>query len=324
VALAKTATVVAIAKGAAASGSTLILIQGALKIMAWTKAKATVVACAIVLLAAGATTVVILDSSPYDPWENMDSISPGLIKIMNKFNARPRPRNDNASPSEVRKEIEAVQKYQKEIDDLFAEHLKNAPIGVTIRQTHFSGPNGGSAMHGDNQLIAKEVSFVELLTTAYKKPDNHVFSIARMVLPADFPAGKYDYIVNVTDHGPEKFQNQIKKQFGLAGHIETLETNALALVLKNPTAPGLQPNAQISIVGQGFFDADSLAQCLEDRFKQPVVDETKLPDTHSHTFIVPFKPDDLDSLKRTLLDVYGLELVPTNAPIEMLVVEKVK
>src|SRR5450759_961206 len=39
VALAKSVTAVAIAKGAAASGSTLTLIKGALKIMAWTKAK---------------------------------------------------------------------------------------------------------------------------------------------------------------------------------------------------------------------------------------------------------------------------------------------
>ena len=39
VALAKTVTAMAIAKGAAASGSTLTLIKGALKIMAWTKVK---------------------------------------------------------------------------------------------------------------------------------------------------------------------------------------------------------------------------------------------------------------------------------------------
>jgi RNA polymerase sigma factor (sigma-70 family) len=58
-ALAKSVTAVAITKGAAASGSTLTLIQGALKIMAWTKAKMAVVAGACVLLAAGTTTLVI-------------------------------------------------------------------------------------------------------------------------------------------------------------------------------------------------------------------------------------------------------------------------
>ena len=55
-ALAKSATAVALAKGATASISTLTLIKGALKIMAWTKAKTAIVASACVLLAAGTTT----------------------------------------------------------------------------------------------------------------------------------------------------------------------------------------------------------------------------------------------------------------------------
>jgi RNA polymerase sigma factor (sigma-70 family) len=58
VALAKSVTAVAIAKGAAASGSTLTLIKGALKIMAWTKAKTTVVTGVVIVLAVGTTLVV--------------------------------------------------------------------------------------------------------------------------------------------------------------------------------------------------------------------------------------------------------------------------
>ncbi len=57
--LAKTATAVAITKGAAASGSTLTLIQGALKIMAWTKAKTAIVVGAAAILAAGTTTIIV-------------------------------------------------------------------------------------------------------------------------------------------------------------------------------------------------------------------------------------------------------------------------
>src|SRR5271170_6490345 len=59
VALEKSVTAVAIAKGAAASGSTLTLIKGALKIMAWSKAKTAIVAGAILILAAGTTTVLV-------------------------------------------------------------------------------------------------------------------------------------------------------------------------------------------------------------------------------------------------------------------------
>jgi RNA polymerase sigma factor (sigma-70 family) len=57
-ALAKTISAVAITKGAAAGGSTLTLVKGALKIMAWTKAKTAVVAAAVVVLAAGTPIVV--------------------------------------------------------------------------------------------------------------------------------------------------------------------------------------------------------------------------------------------------------------------------
>ncbi len=73
VALAKSVTAVAIAKGAAASGSTLTLIKGALKIMAWTKAKTTVVAGVAMLLVIGTTTVAVHESrkpkfNPNDFW----------------------------------------------------------------------------------------------------------------------------------------------------------------------------------------------------------------------------------------------------------------
>jgi hypothetical protein len=63
VTVAKSVTAVAIAKGAAASGSTLTLIKGALKLMAWTKAKTAIVTSACVLLAAGTTTVIICEAN---------------------------------------------------------------------------------------------------------------------------------------------------------------------------------------------------------------------------------------------------------------------
>jgi len=59
VALAKSVIAVALAKGAAASGSTLALVKGVLKLMAWAKAKTAIVVGVGVLLAAGAGTVVV-------------------------------------------------------------------------------------------------------------------------------------------------------------------------------------------------------------------------------------------------------------------------
>jgi RNA polymerase sigma factor (sigma-70 family) len=57
--LAKTATAVAFAKGATASGSTLTLIKGTLKVMAWTKAKSIVVIGVAAILVAGTTGLVV-------------------------------------------------------------------------------------------------------------------------------------------------------------------------------------------------------------------------------------------------------------------------
>ncbi len=59
VTLAASVTAVAAAKGVAAGGATLTLIEGALKLMAWTKAKIAAVASAAVLLTAGTTMVVV-------------------------------------------------------------------------------------------------------------------------------------------------------------------------------------------------------------------------------------------------------------------------
>jgi len=81
--LVKTATAVAFAKGMTASGSTLTLIQGALKIMAWTKAKTAVVVGAVVLLAAGTTTVAIntiLERTTY-PWQTPRAQSGMLERV---------------------------------------------------------------------------------------------------------------------------------------------------------------------------------------------------------------------------------------------------
>jgi RNA polymerase sigma factor (sigma-70 family) len=57
--LAKSLSALAIAKGAAASASTLTLIKGALKIMAWTKAKTTIVIGIGILLVGGTMIVTI-------------------------------------------------------------------------------------------------------------------------------------------------------------------------------------------------------------------------------------------------------------------------
>ena len=66
------AAVTAAAKGAAVSTSTLTLVKGALKIMAWTKMKTAIVVSTCVLLAAGTTTVTIYNNME-KPMRNIQS-----------------------------------------------------------------------------------------------------------------------------------------------------------------------------------------------------------------------------------------------------------
>ncbi|HEX9047485.1 MAG TPA: sigma-70 family RNA polymerase sigma factor, partial [Verrucomicrobiae bacterium] len=62
--LAKSITAVALAKGATASASTATLINGALKVMVWTKAKTVIAITAGILFAAGTATVVVHELPP--------------------------------------------------------------------------------------------------------------------------------------------------------------------------------------------------------------------------------------------------------------------
>ena len=90
-ALAHTVTAVAIANGATASASTLTLINGALKIMAWTKAKTVIAAAVVVLLAAGTTTVTVkaIQNHEDDKWDKGMPVNsrtlvkaPRIVKII--------------------------------------------------------------------------------------------------------------------------------------------------------------------------------------------------------------------------------------------------
>jgi len=91
--LAKTTTTVALAKGASASISTSTLIKGALKIMAWTKAKTAITAGVIIILATGtATTLVIAKHQHQRPAEsplikgtNPGDFAPDKVSFMNQM-----------------------------------------------------------------------------------------------------------------------------------------------------------------------------------------------------------------------------------------------
>jgi hypothetical protein len=77
--LANAITAVALAKGVSAGASTLTLVKGALKIMAWTKSKTVLVSALMLLVAVGSTTVAVQhfkrQQMPPDPLRRIEQSS---------------------------------------------------------------------------------------------------------------------------------------------------------------------------------------------------------------------------------------------------------
>ncbi len=155
VALAKTVTAIAITKGAAASTSTLTLVKGALKIMAWTKMKTAAVAAAAVILAAGTTTIVIKSHTarsnanlPSETWAkfNRRVLSDGLNQAHNIPNAiYTYPDGDEA----IHRDLEMILKT-------FASYI---------------GP--GRTIKSDRELTEQDIQTRTIYI--YGSPENHSF-----------------------------------------------------------------------------------------------------------------------------------------------------
>jgi uncharacterized protein (TIGR03435 family) len=158
----------------------------------------------------------------------------------------------------------------------------------------------------------------------------------RTIFPADLPPvsfaattkDRYDFIASLPSNNREMLRQEIEKQFGLVGHIETVETNVLLLKVKFQNARDLVPSTKQEGGMQerdGFFECDGepislLSGILEARFGTPVVNQTGL--IGNFDIKIKWRKNDLNDLKQVLLNQLGLELIPGREPIEMLVVEK--
>ena len=297
VALAKAVTAVAVAKGAAASTSIATLIKGALKIMAWTKAKTAIVVGASVLLAAGTATITVKEIQAHRtyssyPWQGKEGV------IM--------------------------------------DEQVNQPSQVRILPSKFHTPDW-AILHG--KLIGTGVSAQNVVASAYG-----YITATRVVFSASLPTNRYDNIACLP-YGPwaneKALQAEVKRVFGVMGKIETRAMDVWLLKVKYPNAPGLKRNNKDH--GNGLFTKpygfhgwhegmSMLAYALEDKAGVPVFDQTRLTDFFGFDLRFDFdlnctesdmKNHDWDAVNLALGKL-GLELVPSNKPIEMLVVENVK
>ena len=297
VALAKSMTAVAIAKSAAASASTLTLIEGALKIMAWTKAKTAVVTGIGVLLLAGTAVV-------------------GVKKI----------------------EVYRTDRDAWRVAGLTWPQVGATPPQVRILPTKFKPPVHNMQTCDGFRWGGIRVSVREILRASYRAAPG------RVIFPGGEPQEKYDFISTLSRGTEEALQRELKNTLGFTGRWVTNDTDALALTVRNQDAPGLVPafpipdeygdlpHGHIHCFGEGLSWSPpmppwGLTKYLEMIFQKPVVDETGLTGAYNLDLRWTVKPNpqaNQNAVKQALLDQLGLELVATNLPVEMLIVEKTK
>ena len=306
VALAKSVTAVAVVKGAAAGASTLTLIEGALKLMAWTKAKMVIAAGAAFLLVGGTTTMVLKESTgDYfgglfggDPYE----------RIFAQPDGRSMPR------------------------------LNSAPPILIVRPTRY--PNKGSGIGTTTgKSVYVGVPLSDLLGWAYG-----VHPI-RVILPEGMPDLKYDYLNTLPNRQNEALQDELKKQYGLVARREVRRTDVMLLKAANPSLlrSFVTHGGQFACYGTGMGDVQKryftnaplaflVDQIGSGYWKKPCLDRTGTP--AKYDFALQWKEprgvsgeDRLSAIRPEIerqLQQLGLEFVPGRESIEMLVVEKVK
>ncbi len=166
-ALAKSVTAMAAAKGATASSSTLNLVKGALKIMAWTKAKIAIGIGAGILLAVGAATTVMSQSQVHG--KEMVGIGISYMKdersgTMMILNVAPKsPAAQAGLPLHhvmIIQKINAIPVASKPMVEW--KKVLDGPVGTKIRLELIIDPKG------------KETKTVELVSGKYPASDDQI------------------------------------------------------------------------------------------------------------------------------------------------------
>ncbi len=298
VALAKTVTAVAIAKGAAASGSTIALIKGVLKIMAWTKAKTAIVVGVVTLLAAGTTTVTIKEIQKHKTysWEvpraSFDVLyktPPQVMVVPTKFS------EDGGTVGSNDRVLGIAQPINEIVQAAYGKGRFRTVIASELPEDKYDyianlpdGAGSGKALEAEIKRLFNLVGKLE-----QRETDVLVLKIAN-------------------------------------GHVNGFKpTNSLRQNLHQTNSATYSPAV---MSGFGLFvgfdqPTSTLTPFLESRFRIPVIDQTGL--SKRYDFYLKWDEKDRDhlnvgGLQQALLDQLGLELVPSRELIEMLVVEKVK
>jgi uncharacterized protein (TIGR03435 family) len=284
VALAKSVTAVALAKGAATSTSTLTLVKGALKIMAWTKAKTAIVAGAGILLAAGTTTVTVKEIQRH---ENSDS-QWDIGRIDSRI-------------------LETAPRIVKIIPSKFPNHSGWASIddGRILGL----GETAGDIV----QAAYGSVRTRTILTT--RLPEGKFDFIANL------PSGSSEALQQAVEEQFDIIGRRVTVETNVL-FLQIKSPNAPGLK-RTTTRNGSSSRFGRGELNLVNMLASSIANSLEGQFGVPVIDQTGLTGSYDVNLSWNNRNDPQhENLKRALNAQLGLDLVPGTAPVEMLVVEK--
>jgi uncharacterized protein (TIGR03435 family) len=346
--LAQSVTAVAIAKGATAGGSTLTLVKGALKVMAWTKAKSTIVVGVVVLLATGSATLGVKEYQDHrsEAWELAPFPDPSV-----DFDGSGRDKRLRQAPSEL--QIVPSRYRQQKFDFATGGGYTYITANGVVANSHEPWRAMGVGLPLASIVrvaYATESAFPESWRTIY-----------RMEIPM---RPLYDFISTLPDSSQRPLQQLIRKKFGITAKWELIETNVLAVRILDAGVRAFHPAGSLlrsrrvvisnarermnynsgwlhestadtnGIVSETFFNS-SIDQMIRDLsfegvFQTPIVNETGLTNRYDYTLVFPrydpnWKADGWNwktAWKTALSQQLGLELAPTQADVEMLVVEK--
>jgi uncharacterized protein (TIGR03435 family) len=275
--------------------------------MAWSNAKTAVVVGLGICLAAGGTVTVVKSVMPVQVdeafWqmkgENLDKAPPVLILRPAKF-------LDNTA-------MTRGEEIPKVVD-------KGPPMRIE------------QVLEVDRAIVHHDM-LAGLIEIAYSMRSQ------RTILPAEVPPERYDLMMTLRDHPREALQAAMRKQLGYDAHTEMVTTNVLLLHVSNAALLAEhagKPDEQIQYSQTnhawvfGNYPINATAEYFERCLNIPVELAPGLTGGYSGSITVPGSDPrrviTRGALKTvtTELNKMGLDLMATNMPIEMLVVEKVK
>ena len=239
-------------------------------------------------------------------------------------------------------------KPQVRIVDSKYDHLVGRftrPYSVTVDQSGNTTNRASDAA----QSIGIGIAAREIILTAYDS------TAAEAIFPAEMPAGQYDYIANLPQGSLSALREEIKTKFGLVGKRTMITTNAFALVHVNPDLPVIKEPKQLcpydrlktyrelleqnvtanypvvdmtGITNPYEWEKKLVAAEASPQANVPVRDLTGFTNRYQSRIQMVAADASRDANKQKILRAFhetmGIDLIATNVPMGMLVLEKIK